>query len=957
MKNKERFSQEYKKLNKAQKEAVDTIEGPVMVVAGPGTGKTQILALRIANILEKTDIKGDGILCLAFTNAAVEAMAERLKRYIGRAGEQVNIFTFHSFGMKTIEEHFEVLGLKEKPRLLEDTDITIFFDQILSGHRWKYLRPRADTARYFKDLKSLISLLQRERISKDDFKSAIKQEIKYLKSNDQSISTRGESKGQLKKEVLKEMEGLERSLEIVKFLEIYEKEKKEKNILDYDDVLENLVKLVETSESVVGDIRERYLYILVDEHQDSSRVQNEFLTKVWAEVERPDIFVVGDDRQLIYGFSGASIEYFRGFKKTFPEAKLIALVDNYRSTQVILDISHALLPSAMSDKKLISQSQEHHPIRVIKANTPEEEIIAAGLDIQEKGIDPNQCAILVPKNRQVREALEILHNLGLAVASHEALDLFEQEETKAFLRVLKIINNGDLPSLSLSFFDKASGIAPLDAHKFFAGENMREFSLLTFTKRSPSLFAGSKVEQWIGKLLKWKKFSEKKEQNNNNLESLIKKIGTELFAGEADRRLVTGEEILNTLLSLLAKQLEKNPKLNLTQFISYLEKLELYGEPVSLLAEPKEGIKVLTMHSSKGLEFDYVWIAHMDERSLGGGKKMAFTLPESIKEKVEERDVDAIKRKLYVAITRAKRFCTLSYATEGINGQGQELARVISELPEEVFRTEKTKVVNKKEVKTKNFSELKKLVLKKYPDRYVSVSLLNNFFECPWKWYFRNFLQLPEPASDSLLFGSKVHSAIDKILKLGRALSIEEYKELMLGDEEIEIVSAWTRNRLPQIKLNFKNEQSVSMKDAKFPHLNIYGKIDLIENLDSKSVRVTDFKTGSVRKKSEVEKLDEEERMSGNLRQLAMYSYLLQESPKWKTNVRESRLEFLEAKNEKEIFYNRVITQKEIELLLNDISDYDKLVKSGDWTTRPCNYNSYGKNTICEYCKLAEVYK
>ena len=459
------FNSEYQRLNKAQKKAVDAIDGPVMVVAGPGTGKTQILALRIANILGKTDIKADGILCLAFTNAAVDAMKERLERYIGKASEQVNIFTFHSFGMKVIEEHFKFLGLKEKPRLLEDTDTAIFFDQILNGHRWKYLRPRADASRYFQDLKSLISLLKRERISKENFELEIKKEIKHLKNDEENISTRGEGKGQLKKEVERKIEGLGQSLEIVKFLEIYEQEKKERNVFDYDDVLENLVRLVEISENVASEIRERYLYVLVDEHQDSSRVQNEFLIKVWGEVERPDIFVVGDDRQLIYGFSGASIEHFQGFKKTFPEAKLITLIDNYRSTQVILDTSHALLKSTMSDEKLISQNKparpngprqndkvglgsggEHHPIRVIEVDTPEEEIIAAGLDISAKvkpalsgkeKINFNDCVILVPKNKQVRGALEILHNIGLPVASLKALNLFDQEETGVFLRVLK----------------------------------------------------------------------------------------------------------------------------------------------------------------------------------------------------------------------------------------------------------------------------------------------------------------------------------------------------------------------------------------------------------------------------------------------------------------------------------------------------------------------------------------
>src|SRR3989338_5958703 len=186
------------------------------------------------------------------------------------------------------------------------------------------------------------------------------------------------------------------------------------------------------------------------------------------------------------------------------------------------------------------------------------------------------------------------------------------------------------------------------------------------------------------------------------------------------------------------------------------------------------------MHSSKGLEFDYVWIAHMDERSLSGGKKMAFTLPESIRDRVEERDIDAVKRKLYVAITRAKRFCTLSYSLEskkGTKGPQRELAKIIEDLPKEVFQKEKIRkadVNSEKEVKSRDLSQLLKLVTEKYSYRYVSVSLLNNFFECPWKWYFRNLLQLPEPLSESLEFGNTIHISIEKILKMDRIPSVKE---------------------------------------------------------------------------------------------------------------------------------------------------------------------------------------
>src|SRR6185295_11266486 len=139
------FEAEYKRLNKAQLEAVESLDGPVMVVAGPGTGKTQVLAIRIANILKKTDIKPDGILCLTFTNSAVEEMKRRLVRYIGEDGEKVNVFTFHSFGMKVIEEFYKTIGFKDKPKLLEDTDRALFFDKILKENEWQYLRPRGNS--------------------------------------------------------------------------------------------------------------------------------------------------------------------------------------------------------------------------------------------------------------------------------------------------------------------------------------------------------------------------------------------------------------------------------------------------------------------------------------------------------------------------------------------------------------------------------------------------------------------------------------------------------------------------------------------------------------------------------------------------------------------------------------------------------------------------------------------
>src|SRR4051812_9361790 len=204
----------YKALNAGQKQAVDTIQGPVMVIAGPGTGKTQVLALRIAHILTSdVQAKAEEILCLTFTNAGVKAMRERLARYIGPTAARVRIATFHSFGMILLEEFYPVLGLEGVPTLIDDAASVALTDELLHAHEWQYLRPRANPALYFRDLKSLISLLKRERINPEEFRASIKEDITRLEQDPESISSRGDSKGQLKKEIVKKIEGFARTLE------------------------------------------------------------------------------------------------------------------------------------------------------------------------------------------------------------------------------------------------------------------------------------------------------------------------------------------------------------------------------------------------------------------------------------------------------------------------------------------------------------------------------------------------------------------------------------------------------------------------------------------------------------------------------------------------------------------------------------------------------------------------
>jgi len=985
------FTEAYKALNKAQREAVDTIEGPVMVVAGPGTGKTQVLSLRIANILIKTDIGANGVLCLTFTNSGVFAMRERLRQYIGEASGEVQVSTFHSFAQRIVEKHFALLDLDSMPQILDEQASVLIFDEILHNNDWEYLRPRNNPSQYFHDLKSLVSLLKRESISADNFGNLIDEEIKLIENDPSSIASRGESKGKLKKEVEKKIESLLRSKEAVAFYRIYEEVKKREGYMDYDDVLAYALEIINISEDVKSEIRENNQYVLIDEHQDSSGVQNQFLKAIWGDIDRPNIFVVGDDRQLIYGFGGASISFFEEFKNAFGKAHLITLLENYRSTQSILDTADALLESSMAEGSLKSNTKDTHPIELYPCEYERDEILLAGKLFKEridKGLAPESCVLLVPKNRNVRSAVRILQDLGLPVAVGSNSSFFDLTETYTIKNILKVVSDPyDSVALGELLFTSTSSVPPLEAHAFLRSINTRDLSLndlISYTKgKEADLFSDTNAIKTLGKNIEsWMSIN-----TNADIYTLIQTIGKDYFIDKAGdhESLVRYAEVIRTYLHLATSHMEKHPHATLSDFLAYIDRLEDYNHHIPLTTiGAQRGINVMTLHGSKGLEFEVVHIAHMNESTLMNGKRRGFTLPESIENIVEAKDELTAKRELYVAITRAKKYCTLSFSISSLTGATLEVAHIISEIPD-THITPKTIDDSVKIIAGDDplayiesnpidqyigVKELIGIVAKEYTDKNVSVTLLNNFFECPWKWYFSSFLQLPTPKTESLILGSVVHYSIERILKdkieptdkslltiVNTSLDKEIVREKLLR-ARIEknakgILTNWIKNYHPHVHKSYITERSVPYHDKNFPHLKMYGKIDLTENYED-SVIVTDFKTGSSKTKSSIEKRDEEGRLSSLLRQLAMYSYLLSGQ-----NISHSRLLFLEEDpKDKNAVYDTKINQEEIDLLVRDIREYDQALSSGNWVSRECHFKSFGgEQSECEYCARAKIYQ
>ncbi len=656
------------------------------------------------------------------------------------------------------------------------------------------------------------------------------------------------------------------------------------------------------------------------------------------------------------------------------------MTQNYRSTQTILDTAEALLQSTLAEGKLVGSTAVAHPVQLIENDYPRDEIIAAGLWFKERnteGISLDHCAILVPKNRQVKAAMQVLRDMGLPVAAATALQLFELADTQAMLTVLRVIAAPfDAVSLSRSLLDPLAGIPPLIAHEFLLHKHAKQLTIAALlAEKEPAL------QEWGTRLDAWLTLSQ-----TTDAYGLIQVIGNECLIGtvtddETVRRRV---EIVRTLLHIALMQSERREQIDIKSFIDFVDRLQEYNEDISLAVFGADaGIKVLTLHGSKGLEFDAVWIAHMDERSFMASKRQAFILPESIEEKVIAQDELAKKRELYVALTRAKYFCTISYSRHSYGGIEQTLSSIVAELPEPLFvrqsvaeseaailHADKTLYVSAQ--KNSDVHDVTALVANEYSKRTISVTMLNNFFECPWKWYFRNLLQLPEPLNDSLQVGNIVHKTIDSVLKgtvttdkdvlksvinntaLSEARHIEQHAR-ELAAQAIPIVNNWIERYVPDIIRPFSTEKSLPFHDSQFPHLPMYGKIDLVEEIISGEVRVTDWKTGSVKTASEIEKRDEEGRMSGLLRQLAMYTYLINGVSHGNQSVTESRLVFLEAKKgDKHAAQTRHITGDELQSLRQDITDYDEAVKNGTWTTRRCHTKLYGTAEVCEYCAMAK---
>ncbi len=815
----QKFKEEYSKLNEQQRKAVDTIEGPVMVIAGPGTGKTQILASRIGKILLDTDASPDNILCLTYTDAGVVAMRKRLLQFIGPDAYKVNIYTFHAFCNDVIQEN---LSLFEKTAMdpVSDLEKIQFFKELIDSfpknHPLK--RYRGDVYFEIKNLDGLFSNMKREGWSPSFINQRIDQYISELPTRDDFIYKRKYREfnaGDVKKDKIEEeTEKMEKLRAAVNEFDRFQALMRKKNRYDFDDMINWVIKAFEENKNLLANYQERFQYILVDEYQDTSGTQNRLVQLLINYWDKPNVFVVGDDDQSIYRFQGANVENMLEFADSYKkELMTVVLTNNYRSTQPILDVSKSLIDRNADrlvkqieglSKELLSSNSKisqltHQPV-LQEYESQRHEMIGITREIQQllaKEVPAGRIAVIYKENKYGEELAQYFKLLNLPAFSKRKLNILELPLAQKIILILRYLaaehdtpGGGDEMLFEILHFDWF-GIPPIEiakismqvAEKQF-GENKTSIRQLLVEKSnampkdlfSQGLNEGLKkasaiLEKLIGYV------------PNVTLQQLFENIIRE--AGVLTNIMQSDDKhwqlkILTGLFDFVKDETRRNPFLRLSELVALIDVMEKeeINLPLSEVSGSDKGVNLLTAHGSKGLEFEYVFFAGCNaaswekKRKPGGGYKLPDTIFSS---QSNSSDEEELRRLFYVALTRAEQHLHISYSKYKNDGKELEPSMFIAEIQDK-HQLPTEKVILDKEVvdsfSSLHFDTVQRPEIEKIEEEFISrlldkfvmnVTALNNYLKCPLEFYFKNLVRIPSPKNEATEFGSSVHYALEQL--------------------------------------------------------------------------------------------------------------------------------------------------------------------------------------------------
>lgn len=816
------YQQAFAKLNHEQQQAVTTTEGPVLVIAGPGTGKTQILAARIANIIAQNDNKAEDVLCLTYTDAGAIAMRKRLLQFIGPDAYQVEVQTFHAFCNMVIQENLDHFGLRGLDAVSELEQIA-FVHRIIDGFSKNHPLKRYTGDVYYetKKLLSLYEQMKRENWTADYLKKQVDTYLEDIKTRDEYIykkTTKYGKAGELKQKIYDaEVNRMTQLKAAADTFDTYHNLMQQNNRYDFADMILWVIDAFKQKPDMLSQYQEKYQYFLVDEFQDTSGAQNQVLQLLIQYWDSPNIFCVGDDDQSIYRFQGANVENIQHFKNQYLQQGLteIALVENYRSTQYILDAARALIGNNKirlnPDKKLLAKNANPDwlavkPVLTEYYNSAHEAVaITKQIEtLQQQGVALSEIAVIYRKHAQAQDMITYLQAKNIGVNTKKKVDILHEPLIKKIIHLMRYLaaethkaHTGEAYIYELLHYDFFR-IPPIEIARISVEVSSKNFSERKTTwrdeiknaiRKSPSnlftqelqqgkelAYASKVIEQWI------------KDAVNLTTQQLIERVINEsgLLAQSLTGATKRWDmQLLHTFFDFVKSECSRKPRTTLKHLLETIDLMldQQVALPTQLIAFAEDGVHFLTAHASKGLEFEHVFMMGCTTKAWEkSANNFDFKLPDNVftqdKTAIGE-DEDAESRRLfYVGITRAKHALYISYPKLDNNGKDLEKSRFVAELethaalgtqavalPDDDLIEFTLKVLQ--QVKTTPpaslfDNEFVDELLQKYS---LSVTHLNNYLKCPTAFYFNNLIRVPAPLSAAMTFGSAVHYALEMLFR------------------------------------------------------------------------------------------------------------------------------------------------------------------------------------------------
>ncbi|MBQ7955337.1 MAG: DNA helicase PcrA [Lachnospiraceae bacterium] len=659
----------YDTLNDRQKEAVYQTEGPVLILAGAGSGKTRCLTHRIAYLIEEMGVNPWNILAITFTNKAAGEMRERVNDIVGFGAEQIWVSTFHSTCVRILRRYIDRLGYDTNFSIYDTDDQKSIIKDICKRLNIdnKNLKERA--------IMSQISSAKDELISPLEYELAAYSAADY---NQKKIA-----------EIYKE----------------YQATLKKNNALDFDDLIAKTVELFKACPDVLNSYQERFRYIMVDEYQDTNTAQFELIRLLAGKYQ--NLCVVGDDDQSIYKFRGANIRNILDFEKEYPEAVVIKLEQNYRSTQNVLDAANAVISNnkKRKDKALWTEKGAGNRIHLRQFENAYEEADFIAGDIASKAgrgeVYYGDCAVLFRTNAQSRllEERLIMKNIPYNVVG--GVNFYSRKEIKDILAYLKTIDNGkDDIAVKRIINSPKRGIGATTIAKVEDYAQMREISFYEALQEADQIMtlgkAAVKIKPFVDLITSFRARAQGYSLEDL-MDDILERTGYMKELDDSDEEEAVKQGRVENISELVSKVVSYEESTDEPTLSGFLEEVALVAD-IDGVSEDDNKVLLMTMHSAKGLEFPHVYMSGMEDGVFPSYMSIAADDPEEALE--EER------RLAYVGITRAKEELTLTYAKmRMLRGETQfnAISRFVKEIPAQLMDTPlpKSRFMENKAVETK----------------------------------------------------------------------------------------------------------------------------------------------------------------------------------------------------------------------------------------------------------------